>query len=78
MAREKSSHEGSDSAFINAGGRCFRSVDSSSEGYPKFIAIDEEAQHQIMHHCCFGDSPPYIFFLLNGDIELYRNRFFFV
>ena len=23
-------------------------------------------------------SPPYIFFLLNGDMELYRNRHFFV
>jgi hypothetical protein len=25
-----------------------------------------------------ADSPPYIFFLLNGDMELYRNRHFFV
>jgi PIN domain nuclease of toxin-antitoxin system len=25
-----------------------------------------------------GISPPYIFFLLNGDMELYRNSHFFV
>src|SRR5262245_24051882 len=24
------------------------------------------------------DSPPYTFFLLNGDMELYRNRHFFI
>jgi hypothetical protein len=25
-----------------------------------------------------NDSPPYTFFLLNGDMELYRNRHFFI
>jgi hypothetical protein len=25
-----------------------------------------------------GNSPPYTFFLLNGDMELYRNRHFFI
>jgi hypothetical protein len=35
---------------------CFRSVDSSSDGYPKFIAIDEKAQHQIVHRGRFGET----------------------
>jgi hypothetical protein len=26
----------------------------------------------------FGNLPPYIFFLLNGDMELYRNQHLFV
>ena len=34
---------------LNILGRCFRFVDSSSDGYPKFVPIDEEAQHQIVH-----------------------------
>jgi len=25
-----------------------------------------------------SNSPPYTFFLLNGDMELYRNRHFFI
>ena len=31
------------------GGRCFRAVDSVSDEEPKLIAIDEEANHQIVH-----------------------------
>src|SRR2546425_6229964 len=34
-------------------GRCFRAVDSISDEEPKFIAIDEEADHQIVHGCRF-------------------------
>ena len=30
-------------------GGCFRSVDLSSDDPPKFITIDEETNHQIMH-----------------------------
>jgi hypothetical protein len=37
-------------------GRCFRSVDSSSDGSPKFVAIDEEAHDQIVHRARFGKT----------------------
>ena len=37
-------------------GRCFRSVDSSSDGSPKFIAMDEEAQPQSVHRSRFGET----------------------
>ena len=37
-------------------GRCFRSVDSSSDSSPKFIAIDEETHNQIMHRGRFGKT----------------------
>ena len=37
-------------------GRCRKGVDPVLEGYPKFIAIDEEAQHQIVHRCRFGKT----------------------
>jgi hypothetical protein len=37
-------------------GRCFRSVDSSSDSYPKFVAVDEETQHEIMHRGRFGKT----------------------
>jgi hypothetical protein len=37
-------------------GRCFRSVDSSSDGCHKFVAIDKEAHEQIVHHGCFGKT----------------------
>src|SRR5437867_7791547 len=37
-------------------GRCFTSVDSPSDCYPKFVAIDEEAQHQIVHRYRFGET----------------------
>ncbi len=30
-------------------GRCFRSVDFVSEASSKFVAIDKEAKHQIVH-----------------------------
>jgi hypothetical protein len=33
----------------NTRGRCFKGVDPVLEGYPKLIAIDEEANHQIVH-----------------------------
>jgi hypothetical protein len=39
-----------------SGGRCFRSVDSSSDCCPKFVAIDEEAQDQIVHRYRFGET----------------------
>src|SRR5436853_7097817 len=38
------------------GGRCFRSVDSSSDGSPKFVALDEEAHDQIVHRGRFGKT----------------------
>ena len=37
-------------------GRCFRAVDSMSEGSSKFIAIDEETDHEIVHGCGFGKA----------------------
>jgi len=37
-------------------GRCFRAVDSISDEEPKFIAIDEEAKHQIVHSRRFGKA----------------------
>jgi hypothetical protein len=37
-------------------GRCSRSVDSLSDGSPKFVAIDEETKHQIVHWCRFGKT----------------------
>src|SRR5215470_13092814 len=30
-------------------GKCFRAVDSMSDGSPKLIAIDEEPNHQVVH-----------------------------
>jgi len=38
------------------GGRCFKGVDPVLEGYPKLRAIDEEANHQIVHRCRFGKA----------------------
>ena len=37
-------------------GRCSKGVDSVLEGYPKLIAIDEEANHEIVHRRCFGKA----------------------
>src|SRR5712691_10348807 len=37
-------------------GRCFRAVDPLSNGSSKLIAIDEEANHQIMHGRRFGKA----------------------
>jgi hypothetical protein len=37
-------------------GRCFRSVDSSSDGYPKLIPVDEKPEHQIVHRRGFGKA----------------------
>ena len=39
------------------GGRCFRAVDAMSDEEPKLIAIDEEANHQIVHGDRFGKAP---------------------
>src|SRR5712691_1306089 len=38
------------------GGRCFRAVDSMSDGSPKLIAIDEEPNHQVVHALCLGKA----------------------
>jgi hypothetical protein len=38
------------------GGGCFRSVDLPSDDPPKFITIDEETNHQIMHALRFGET----------------------
>jgi hypothetical protein len=38
-----------------------------SKGLGRYFAETEKQQ-------LFQDSPPYTFFLLNGDIELHRNR----
>jgi hypothetical protein len=37
-------------------GRCFKAVDSMSDEEPKLIAIDEEANHQIVHSDRFGKA----------------------
>ena len=37
-------------------GRCFRSIDSSSDGYPKCVAIDEEAHDPIVYRGRFGKT----------------------
>ncbi len=37
-------------------GRCFRAVDSVSDGYPKLIAIDKETDHPIVHTFCLGKA----------------------
>ena len=37
-------------------GRCFRAVDSLSDGSSKLITIDEETDHQIVHRCRFGKA----------------------
>jgi hypothetical protein len=37
-------------------GRCFKAVDSMSDEEPKLIAIDEEANHQIVHGDRFGKA----------------------
>jgi hypothetical protein len=37
-------------------GRCSKGVDPVLEGYPKLIAIDEEANHQIVHRRRFGKA----------------------
>ena len=36
--------------------RCFKAVDSISDEEPKLIAIDEEANHQIVHGDRFGKA----------------------
>ena len=36
--------------------RCFRAVDCMSDEEPKFIAIDEETDHQIVHRRRFGKT----------------------
>src|SRR6266508_4969214 len=38
------------------GGRCFKAVDSLSEGSPKLIAIDEETDHQVVHALRLGKA----------------------
>src|SRR5215475_7576424 len=38
-------------------GRCFKAVDSMSDEESKLIAIDEEANHQIVHGDRFGKAP---------------------
>src|SRR5712691_7170826 len=40
----------------NDGGRCSKGVDPVLEGYPKLIAIDEEANHEIVHRRRFGKA----------------------
>src|SRR5262245_38115322 len=40
----------------STGGRCCRAVDSMSEESPKLIAIEEEADHQIVQGCRFGNA----------------------
>src|SRR5712691_8269109 len=37
-------------------GRCFKGVDPVLESYPKLIAIDEEANHEIVHRRRFGKT----------------------
>ncbi len=37
-------------------GRCRKGVDPVLEGHPKFIAIDEEANHEIVHRYRFGKA----------------------
>ena len=36
--------------------RCSKGVDLVLDGYPKLVAIDEEADHQIVHRRCFGKT----------------------
>src|SRR5262245_46819587 len=42
-------------------GRCFRAVDAVLDGSPKFIAIDEQPNHQVVHMLCLRktDRPAY-------------------
>ena len=42
-----------------------------------FIALTDPL-NEALRQWISSPSPPYIFFLLNGDMELYRNRHFFV
>ena len=42
--------------MFKAGRRCFRAVDLISDEESKLIAIDEEANHQIMHRGRFGKA----------------------
>ena len=37
--------------------RCFKGVDPVLDGYPKLVAIDEEADHQVVHRRRFGKHP---------------------
>ena len=37
-------------------GRCSKGVDPMLDGDPKLVAIDEEADHQIVHHRRFGKA----------------------
>ena len=41
-------------------------------------ALDLRRQQRTQRRRFRHDSPPYIFFLLNGDMELYRNKHLFV
>src|SRR5262249_40204467 len=37
-------------------GRCLTSVDSRSQGLSKFVSIDEESNHEIMHVLRLGEA----------------------
>src|SRR5215471_15923668 len=41
--------------------RCFRAVDSMSDGSPKLIVIDEQPNHQVVHMLCLrkANRPAY-------------------
>ena len=41
---------------VQAGGRCRKGVDRVLDCYPKLVAIDEEADHQIVPRCRFGKA----------------------
>ena len=38
------------------GGRCLKGVDSRSKGSSKFVSIDEEPNHEIMHTFRLGET----------------------
>jgi hypothetical protein len=39
----------------------------------EYQALLWEDHHEVVAYALFRDSPPYTFFLLNGDMELHRN-----
>ena len=42
--------------LANQNRRCLTGVDSSSKGLTKFVAIDEESNHEIVHALCLGEA----------------------
>jgi hypothetical protein len=51
-------------------GRCFRSVDFALDCHPKFIPIDKEANHQVVHAFRLGKTDRPMYQSLNPRVQV--------